>query len=663
MVAQILRIGRLDENGARLVHLEGDVAERGDALAVGHARRLEVELPAIHHDGVGFAGVDIQVVTDHLFLDGAGEELGVRQVPGLVSGKEIQREVLRLLHERGPPFGRTHLLVGDFTVCQEIEETTRGIVARIVPQDRTGRLALGKVVGEIGDRAGIILRQVVEPVVRSGDTHVSRRDVLGVGTRENGLTGHIQDQVVLEGEGPRGDLESEDTRVVRVVHEIQVLQGVVLEYQGADGAGVEADERTHALPDRVVHEGEALQRGGLTDVEDISADSTVRVDVVDVTAVIRDMAQHHVVAPFIHEALGIVRDHAVLIGDVADVLVLHRTTVLVLDGETETGRAGGGRTAVELDALEIEVGARSPGVGDVELALDHRFGAVGGFLTEQGKAVGDIQRLDIVRGAFHLEEDLGTRGLDRVQERFRGIDLGRSVDVRRGPGVHLTAAGREVVQREDVLRGSIQTVDGRRAGTDLRSGERVGSGGISPGQAIFDPVDLLEVRHFRGPGQGDGAHGTSGDFQEKVVLHGESLEGLIQEGDLGIPLSGGRSLDGEPVGLVGLQFLLVRDLGRKDRLAQVHLGTRGIRIDDEIVRLRILGHIPGEGHHVTLGGAHTSVQAHRGEAAGKVQFGNLVELLRLAGGCRNQGREGEDGIFDLVHSCQGIRCCHSHSRS
>ena len=132
MVAQVLRIGRLDENGTRLVHLEGDVAERGDALAVGHARRLEVELPAIHHDGVGFAGVDIQVVTDHLFLDGAGEELGVRQVPGLVSGKEIQREVLRLLHKRGPPFGRTHLLVGDLTVSQEIEETARGIVARIV---------------------------------------------------------------------------------------------------------------------------------------------------------------------------------------------------------------------------------------------------------------------------------------------------------------------------------------------------------------------------------------------------------------------------------------------------------------------------------------------------------------------------------------------------
>ena len=191
----------------------------------------------------------------------------------------------------------------------------------------------------------------------------------------------------------------------------------------------------------------------------------------------------------------------------------------------------------------------------------------------------------------------------------------------------------------------------------------MGSGGVSAGLAIFDPVDLLEVRHFRGPGQGDGIHGTSGDFQEEVVLHGKSLEGLIQEGDLGISLSGSRSLDGEPVGLVSLQFLLVRNLGRKDRLAQVHLGTCSIRIDDEIVRLRILGHIPGEGHHITLGGAHARVQAHRGEAAGKVQFGNLVELLRRAGSCRNQGREGEDGIFDLVHSCQGIRCCHSHSRS
>ena len=383
----------------------------------------------------------------------------------------------------------------------------------------------------------------------------------------------------------------------------------------------------------------------------------------DVAAVVRDIAQHHVVAPFIHEALGVVRDHAVLVGDVADVLVLHRAAVLVLDGETETGRTGGGRTAVELDALEIEVGARSPGVGEVEFALDHRLGTVGGFFTEQREAVGDVQRPDVIRGAFHLEEDLGARGLDRIEQRFRGIDLGRPTDVRRRPGVHLAAAGGEIVQREDILRGSIQTVDGRRSATDLRIGEGVGFGGISPGQAIFDPVDLLEVRHFRGPGQGDGIHGTSGDFQEEVVLHGKSLEGLIQEGDLGISLSGSRSLDGEPVGLVSLQFLLVRNLRRKDRLAQVHLSTCGIRIDDEIVLLRILAHIPGEGHHITEGSTHTGVQAHRGEAAGKVQFGNLVELLRRAGGCRNKSREGEDGIFDLVHNCQGIRCCHSHSRS
>ena len=234
VVAGGVRIGRLHEHGARSGDLEGHIAQGRDALAVGHGRRLELELAAARHDGVGLAAADEEVVTDHLLLDGAGEVLRVREVPGLVAGEDVQGEVLRLLHERGPPLGRAHLLVSDLAVGQEVEIAARSVVARIGTQDGTGGIGQGEVVGEVDDVAGIIRRQVVEPVVRGRDAQVARRDILGVGAREDGLAGEVQEQVVLEGERARGDLETEHARVVRVVHEVQVLQGVVLEHERAD---------------------------------------------------------------------------------------------------------------------------------------------------------------------------------------------------------------------------------------------------------------------------------------------------------------------------------------------------------------------------------------------------------------------------------------------
>ena len=662
MVAQALRIGRLDEHGARLVHLEGDVAEGRDALAVGDAGGLEVQLAAVHDDGVGFARADEEVVADHLLLDGAGEVLRVREVPGLVALDEIQREVLRLLHERGPPLGRAHLLVGDLAVGEEVEETARGVVTRIGSQNGTGGLGLREVVREVGQFTGVVLRQVVEPVVRRGDAHVARRDILGVGAREDGLAGEVQEQVVLEGEGTRGDLEAEHARVVRVVHEVQVLQGVVVEHEGADGTGVEADEGTHALPDRVVHEGEALHGRGLADVEDVAAHGTVGVDVVDVAAVVQHVPEHHVVAPLVDETLRVVRDHAVLVGDVADVLVLQRAAVLVLDGEAEAGRSRGGGTAVELDAFEVQVGARGPGVGEVEFTLDDRLGAVGGLLTEEGEAVGDIEGLDVVRGTFHLEEDLRAGGLDGVQEGVQAGHLRGAVHVGRRPGIHLAAARGEEIEGEHVFRGWIQAVHRRGCRGDVGSAQGHGPGGIGARRAVFDAVHIGKVLHFLGPRQGHAGGGPVGNLQEEVVLHGESLEGLVVDGDLGIGLPGRDGLDGEPVGLVGIQFLLVGNLGREDGLGEVGLGQRRIGEDLQVVGFGILGHGPGEGHDVTERGAYAGIQVQRSQAAAQVQVGLLVEFLRRARG-DGEGGEGDQRIFDLVHGVHRSRGCHSHSRS
>ena len=662
MVAGGIRIGRLHEHGARSGDLEGHIAQGRDALAVGHDRSLELQLAAARHDRVGLAAADEEVVTDHLLLDGTGEVLRIRKVPGLVAFEDVQGEVLGLLHERGPPLGRTHLLVGDLAVGEEVEEAARGVVARIGIQDGTASLAEREVVGEVDDVAGIVLRQVVEPVVLRGEAHVARRDVLGVGASEDGLAGEVQEQVVLEGELARSDLEAEHARVVRVVHEVQVLQGVVLEHELADGTRVETDEGAHALPDRVVHEGELVHGRGLADVEDVAAHGAVGVDVVDVVAVVGHLTQHHVVAPLVDETLGVVRDHAVLVGDVADVLVLHGTAVLVLDGETVTGRSEGGGTAVELDAFEVQVGARRPVVGEMELAIDDRLGAVGTLLTEEREAVGDVQGPDFIRGAVHLQEDLRTGGLDGVQEGVRGGHFRRSVHVRRRPGIHLAAARGEIVEGEHVFRGRGQAAHRGDGRVDVGGGERHGAGGIFTRQPVFDPVHIDIVRDVLGPREGHAGGGTVGDFQEEVVLHREGLEGLLQEAHLGVLLAGRRGLHGAPVGLVGLQFLLERDLVRKDGLAQVFLRTGRVGIDAEDVGLGVLAHVPGKGDDVTQGRAHAGVQALRSQAAVEIQFGDLVELLRHARG-GDEGGEGENGISDLFHRFHDSRGCHSHSRS
>ena len=663
MMTRGLGIRRLDQERTGTVHLEGQVSDRRDAGAVGDGRGLEGEHAVLADDVVGFGRVDVQVVADHLFLDGTGEVLGVAEVPGLAARNQVEGEVLRLFHEGRPPFGSTDLLVRDFAVGKDVEEAARCVVAGIRAQDGTGGVGLREVGGEIADGTVIPDGEVVEPVVGSRHAHVGRRHVLDVGAGQDGLPGHVQEQVVLEGEGSRSDLQAEYAGVVGVVDEVQVLEGVVLEHEFAQAACIEADEGTHALPDGVADEAQALDGRGLADVEHVAAHGTVGVDVVDVATVVQDIAQHHVVAPFIDETLGVVGDDAVLVGDVADVLVLEGTAILVLDGETETGRTGGGGTAIQLDAFEVEVRTGRPGIGEVELALDDGLGAVGGLFTVDAETIGDVQRLDVVRRAFHLEEDLRTGGLDRVQQGVQGRYGGGGTHVGRRPGIHLAAGGAEVIEREHVLGRSTQAVDGRGRSCDLTGAQRVAAQGIRAGETVFDAVHLGIVRDILGPIEGHGVRIAGRDFQEQVVLDGEGLEGLLQEADLGILLAAGRGLHGAPVSLVGFQLLRERDLGRQDSLAEVLLGARRVGVNAEDVGFGILAHIPGKGDDIAQGGTHAGVQAHRRQAASQVYLGDLLEDILLAGSKGSEGQEGQDGIFDLSHNCPGIKCCHSHNRS
>ena len=383
----------------------------------------------------------------------------------------------------------------------------------------------------------------------------------------------------------------------------------------------------------------------------------------DVAAVIGHGAQHHVVAPFVDETLGVIGDDAVLVSDVADVLVLEGAAVLVLDGETETGRTGGGRTAVQLDAFEIQACARRPAVGKVEFALDDGLGAVGGLFTVDAESVGDVQRLDVVRGTFHLEEDLRTGGLDRVQQGVQRRDGRGPGHIGHGPGIHLAAGSAQVIQSEHIFGRGAQAVDDRGCGCDLIGAQRVAAQGIRTGETIFDAVHLGIVRDVLGPIEGHGVRIAGRDFQEEVVLDGEGLEGLLQEADLGILLAAGRGLHGAPVSLVGFQLLRERDLGRQDGLAEVLLGTRRVSVNAEDVGLGVLADIPSEGDDIAQGGTHAGVEVHRSQAASQVYLGDLLEDILLAGSKGSEGQEGQDGIFDLSHNCPGIKCCHSHNRS
>ena len=183
---------------------------------------------------------------------------------------------------------------------------------------------------------------------------------------------------------------------------------------------------------------------------------------------------------------------------------------------------------------------------------------------------------------------------------------------------------------------------------------------VPSGIEQVDPGDFPVIGHILAPGETYALGGASRDFQEQVVLDGEGLERLFVGSQLGLTLALGAGLDSEGEGLVGDQFLLDGN-GRGGHVFSKEGAAVGVQ-DREDIDLGILGHIPGEGDNVAQGRAHAGIQVHRLQAAGEIQLIPGDELLSGAG-AQHDGRQGDNGIFDLIHSIQGIRDCHSHNRS
>ena len=230
--------------------------------------------------------------------------------------------------------------------------------------------------------------------------------VLNGRTHQRGFSCHAKEEVVLEGERCRNDLQAEDTTVVGVVYEAEVEESVVLEHQGAKcHVGIQTHEGTHTLGDGVVYEAEALYGGCLTDVEHVTAYGAVFVDLADLAAVVTYIAEHHSFAPLIDETLGVVGNDAVLVGDVADDFTVLGASVLVLDGKAESRRSGSCGSAVKADILEVQVLA-VPGVCNMELTCEHRHVAVGVKFARERETGGNIHGLNVVRRTFQLKVKL-----------------------------------------------------------------------------------------------------------------------------------------------------------------------------------------------------------------------------------------------------------------
>ena len=409
-------------------------------------------------------------------------------------GDKLHREVFGFLHIRSPPLGSTDTGTCNDRIREQIEISAGIVVAGIVFQNGSAGLRLREVVGKEG------LDDAIEIVVSGSHRHIISRLVLGIGTFEGCLFYHAQEQVALEGEFTGNNLQAENTGIVGIVNETEIVQRVVFEGKFTQLSGIETDEGTHALIDCVIHKLQGLGSGSLTDVKHITAYGSVGIDVVDFAAVVNHISQNHIVAPLVHETLGIVGDDTVLVGDIADILAFHGTAVLVLDSETEAGRTGGGGCTAEFHGLEVEVVTGFPVIGNMEFTLDHGLGTVRRLFADEGETAGDIHGLNGIGRAFHLQEDLGTGGLQRIEQRFAAGNCGKYRKIRRRPGIHLAAAGTQVHEGKDIFRAGLQAFHHREARSDLGLREGMGKDNlIGPGKGHFNTVHLHIVRHFSAP--------------------------------------------------------------------------------------------------------------------------------------------------------------------
>ena len=306
------RIGRLDEDGTGSVHLEGKITLEREVLAVHPRGLLEVQHAVRSRYGIRLAGVDVEVLADHLLLDGAAEQFGIGQVPCMGTFNHVHGKVFGLLGIGSPPLGCTHVLPRDLGIRIQIEVSALGVEAGVGREHLGIELPGGILVGEVGGG------NVVIPVVGSVYGKVVCALVLGGGTSHGRIGRHVEDEVVLERERRRDALESEDTHIVVGLDGIQVLDGVVLEADVTYGGGlVNPEERPHTVHDSVVEDVQFGDGGSLPHVDDVTA-VVVGVDVEDVAAVEGQLTQVHGLVPLIEKALAVLAYDTVLEGDGLD---------------------------------------------------------------------------------------------------------------------------------------------------------------------------------------------------------------------------------------------------------------------------------------------------------------------------------------------------------
>ena len=407
-------VNRLYDYRTGAVNLEGEIAVGRYAALVGDGRVLEVKGGVVDVHRLGL-DVHQEAVADLGLGDVAHEVLGVAEVPGVRTGQGGERQVLGLLHVRGPPFrgsgpGGCHVGV------DEVEEAALGVEARV------------------GGQLGAVLLEVVGPesggdveieVVGEADSQVVGGVVLGVAASEGGLLGHIEQEVVLEAEAAYLRavvlVYGDDAGVVGVVAETEVAHRVVLEAYLTPLAVVDAYEGTHSVIDGVVDDVEGVHLAGSAEVHHVAATGAVPVDGVDLTTVPGELAELVGLVPLVDEALGEAVDGTVAVNDAAD--GDQRTGAAVLQAD---GMAEGAGVAVDLHAFEVDVASGEVG-SDAHDSDDDRPGAVCGGLTIDFEALGDIDAgvhsaADDVGGSGHLEEHHGAV-LHTLLEGCYGADL------------------------------------------------------------------------------------------------------------------------------------------------------------------------------------------------------------------------------------------------
>ena len=392
-------------------------------------------------------------------------------------------KILRGLDIFNPPLGSTYAGTSYLTASQNVELAGLCVVARV--RGKCAATCLRNAENAVEES----WVAVPEPVVKCCEIQVVTCHILGILPCENGLLRHVQEEVPLEAEAFRGGLEGNDAAVVRVVHEREVHEGVVLEHDLAHlRVGIHTQEGTETVCYGVVDKHELGEFRSLAKVDTVTAYGAVSIDVVDVAAVEAQLSNLHRLAPLIKESLGECANFAIPVDYAANRDSFPCGALLVLDEET-AGLLG----TVAHNALEIDVSVDKT-VGNVDASEDYRHGPVRSAFTVNLEALGCIETLckvgaDAVWRALHLEEHVRTVG-DTLGEGGRSRDDRQALRIRHRPCHNLTAVCAGVVEHEVILGGRLETGDRCLAGSYILGRELIYLSLFRSVDAVFDAVHL-----------------------------------------------------------------------------------------------------------------------------------------------------------------------------